>query len=133
MKKKYFFLTIVLFTTAVTHAQFTRYIIQLKDKANTPYSLNNPIQFLSQRAIDRRTRYGIPVDSTDLPVVAAYIDSIENAGSVTILSTSRWFNQVCIKTSDVAALAKIEAFPFVVSVPPIAARPARSRKNENRL
>src|ERR1700739_2391187 len=101
--KKYFFLTIAIFTSVVTHAQFSRYNIQLKDKGNSPYSLNNPLQFLSQRAIDRRNRYNIPIDSTDLPVSPAYIDSIANAGSVTILSTSRWFNQVCIKTSDSSA------------------------------
>ena len=94
-------------------AQVSRYIIELKDKANNSFSINEPSLFLSQRAILRRIRYNIPVDSTDLPVTARYIDSIRMSGAVTILNTSKWLNQVAIQTSDAAALSKINNFPFV--------------------
>ncbi|MBC7627067.1 hypothetical protein, partial [Ferruginibacter sp.] len=57
-------------------AQFSRNIIQLKDKAGTPFLISNPSQFLAQRAIDRRKRYNINIDESDLPVTPAYIDSI---------------------------------------------------------
>jgi serine protease AprX len=126
MKKYLFFLLIFLAVGTKNYAQFTRYIIQLKNKAGTPYSLNNPIQFLTQRSIDRRIRYSIPIDSTDLPIPPAYIDSILSAGSVTLLNTSKWLNQVCIQTSDAAALNKINTFPFVITTAPIAARPVIS-------
>jgi len=106
------------------YAQYSRYIIQLKDKSGTPYSINNPSQFLTQRSIARRQRYAIPIDSTDLPITPAYIDSISAAGNVTILNVSKWLNQVCIRTTDTAALSKINSFSFVIAVPPIAARPA---------
>lgn len=104
-------------------AQYSRYIIQLKDKAGTPFSINTPLQFLSQRAISRRTRYNIGIDQTDLPVTPRYIDSIQLSGNVTILNISKWLNQVCILTTDVAALAKINSFSFVVASSPVAARP----------
>jgi serine protease AprX len=100
----------------------TRYIIRLKDKGTSPYSFSNPAAFLTSRAIQRRTRYNIVIDSADLPVTPRYVDSIRLAGAVTILNTSKWLNQVAIQTSDAAALNKINSFPFVISASPIAAR-----------
>lgn len=108
-------------------AQFSRHIVQFRDKATNPFSLSNPTQYLSQRAIDRRTRYGIAIDSTDLPVTPRYIDSLRLAGAVTILNVSRWLNQVSIQTTDAAALAKINGLPFVRSVSAIAARTTGGR------
>ena len=120
----FLFFVIAIVSTTNSFAQFTRYIIQLKDKAGTPYSINNPSQFLTPRALARRMRYGIPIDSTDLPVTPAYIDSISAISNVTISTISNWFNQVCIRTSDSTALTKIGSFSFVVTAQAIAARPA---------
>lgn len=103
-------------------AQITRYIIRFRDKAFSPYSLSNPAAYLSQRAIDRRTKYSITIDSTDLPVTPRYIDSVRLAGSVIILNASKWLNSISILTSDAAALSKINTFPFVQSVSGIAPR-----------
>jgi serine protease AprX len=113
--KKYLILILLAVFFQQSHAQLTRYIVRFKDKQFNSYSVNNPSQFLSQRALDRRTKYNIPIDSTDLPVTARYIDSLRLAGSVTILNISKWLNQVAIKTSDAVALAKINSFAFVVS------------------
>ncbi len=123
--KKCFLLVLIAFFIAESdcYAQFTRYIIRLKDKGSNPFSLSNPIQYLTQRSIDRRTRYAIAIDSTDLPITPRYIDSIRLAGAVTILNSSKWLNQVAIQTTDAAALAKINSFPFVISSGPIGARP----------
>ena len=52
------------------------YWIKFKDKNNNGYSLSNPNQFLSQQSIDRRTKQGISLDITDLPITQSYIDSI---------------------------------------------------------
>lgn len=90
-----------------------RYIVRLKDKAGTPFTIANPGAYLTQRSIARRTRYNIAIDSTDLPITPRYIDSIRLAGAVTILNASKWLNQVCIQTTDAAALTKISGFPFV--------------------
>ena len=121
--KKYLPLLLIVFlcSSLSTQAQFTRYIVRLKDKGSNPYSLANPSQYLSARAIQRRTRYGIAIDSADLPITPRYIDSIRLAGAVTILNYSKWLNQVAIQTTDATALAKINAFPFVISAGPIAA------------
>lgn len=123
MKKFLFFTLLLLVFAATAFAQYNRYIIQFKDKGNNPYSIADPLQYLSQRSIDRRLMYGIPIDSTDLPIAPAYIDSIRLSGNVTLLNSSKWLNMLCIQTTDAAALSKINAFPFVVSNNGLAARP----------
>ncbi len=105
---------------AQSYAQFSKYIIRLKDKGTNPFSISNPSAYLTTRSIQRRTRYGIAIDSTDLPITPRYIDSIRLAGTVTILNSSKWLNQVLIQTSDAAALTKINGFPFVLSSGPLA-------------
>lgn len=111
----------------ISNAQ-TRYIVQLKNKGNNPYSLSNPSAFLTQRAITRRTRYSIALDSADLPITPGYVDSIRLSGNVTILNISKWLNSVSIQTTDAAALNKINSFPFVQSVTGIAARMMNSNQ-----
>ncbi len=122
--KKYLLLVCIglAFFKAGSHAQFSRYIIRLKDKGGNPYSISNPSQYLSARAIQRRTRYNIAIDSLDLPITPGYIDSIRLAGAVTILNSSKWLNQVAIQTTDAAALNKINAFPFVLASNPVATK-----------
>ena len=109
-----------------THAQFTRYIIKLKDKNGSPYSISDPTAYLSQRAIDRRTRYSIAIDSTDLPVNPSYVTQIKNVPGVTVLNISKWLNAVTIQIADANALSAINGFSFVRSMSGIAAKKGRS-------
>jgi hypothetical protein len=127
MKKMALCLLVILSITQISKAQSTRYVIKFKDKGTNPYSLSNPSAYLSSRAIARRTRYTIAIDSTDLPVTPRYIDSVQLAGTVTILNISKWLNSVTIQTTDAAALAKINGFSFVQTSSPIAARMASDR------
>lgn len=108
----------------IGQAQFSRHIIELTDKKGTIHALSNPQTFLSSEAIARRKQFNITIDSTDLPVSKAYLDSIAKAGKVEILNSSKWLNQVLIKTTDQAALNKISQFPFVKKTSPIANRPS---------
>lgn len=124
MRKNGFLFFLCSLTSLCVAAQSTRYIVRFKDKSGTPFSIGNPSGYLSQRAIVRRTRYALPVDSTDLPVAPRYVDSVRLAGSVSVLNVSKWLNQVSLQTTDAAALSKINAFPFVESVMPVAARTA---------
>ena len=68
-------------------------VVYFQSKKGTPYSIDSAHHFLSQRSLDRRARLGIAVDSTDLPVNPALLDSLlENNIAEQILYTSRWFN-----------------------------------------
>ncbi len=108
-------LVLVLSCSVTGYSQSGRYIIELKDKAFNTFSITDPSAYLSQKAVLRRIKYNISIDSTDLPVTGRYLDSIRLSGAVTILNTSKWLNQVAIQTSDAVALAKINNFPFVKS------------------
>ncbi len=118
------FALISFFCCTELQAQFSRYIVQLKHKGATTHTFADPSPYLSQRAIDRRTRYGIALDSTDLPVPISYIQQITAIPNVTVLNVSRWLNAVSIQTTDAGALSAINALPFVQSTSSAAARPA---------
>lgn len=119
LRKNYFLCLIITFFSLNLSAQFTKYIVKFKDKTSTPFSINDPSKFLSQRAIARRIKQNISIDETDLPIVPAYIDSIGLSGNVIVLDQSKWLNQICIGTTDSTAIAKINRFPFVVKTEPV--------------
>ena len=121
---------IAIFCCTELQAQFSRYIVQLKHKGATNHTLANASPYLSQRAIDRRTLYGIALDSTDLPVPVNYIQQIQGIPNVTVLNVSRWLNAVSIQTTDAGALAAINALPFVQSTSSVAARPGQYSQNK---
>jgi subtilisin family serine protease len=119
---KFCFIFMLMASGLTSFGQFNRYLVQFKDKGNTQFSIANPAAFLSDRALERRTRYQINIDSSDLPVCSNYIDSVRLSGAVRILNTSKWLNQISIETSDPIALAHIQQLPFVNAAIPIASR-----------
>jgi len=107
-------LVILLFLTPALHAQpYNKYIIQFTDKNNSPYSLSNPSAFLSAKAIARRGKYNIPVDSTDMPVNPGYIQAVLAKGNVSLLIQSRWLNDILVYTTDASVIDSINTLPFV--------------------
>lgn len=130
MKKAGLWLIAMVLMIPIVQAQ-TRFLVRFKDKNATPFSLSNPSAYLSQKAIDRRNRYHIAMDSTDLPVSSAYMDSIKSIADITILNISKWLNQVSVQTTDSTAITKINRFHFVLSVTPIATRTGLRQKNKS--
>jgi hypothetical protein len=122
MKKLLSFFIVGILLVSTSEAQFTRYLVKLKNKGGNPFAIATPSAYLSTRAIDRRTKYGIVIDSTDLPITPAYVTQIDNVPNVTILNTSKWLNSVSIETSDPNAITTISGFTFVQSVSGLAAR-----------
>jgi len=90
-----------------------KYWVQFSDKNNSQYSITRPEEFLSQRAIDRRAKFGIQIDEIDIPVNQNYIDAVENCGAE-ILNPSKWLNGVTIKTTDQSVIDAINQLEFVV-------------------
>ncbi len=89
-----------------------KYRIYLRDKAMTHFSLDHPEEFLSKKAIERRRRQQLPIDSTDLPVCADYIAQIQRF-NVPIVAKGKWDNFVTISCSDSLVLDSIAKFSFV--------------------
>ncbi len=89
-----------------------RYHIDLKDKAATKFSLKHPEKFLSAKALQRRQKQNLQVDSTDLPVPEAYVKAIQRTG-VKVLVTSKWENFVTVSCNDTSKIDQIRQLPFV--------------------
>jgi len=92
-----------------------KYFIAFTDKNGTPYSINNPQAFLTQRAIDRRAAQGIPVIEEDLPVNPVYVTTIAALG-VQVFTRCKWFNGITVLVNDTAVLPSIRALSFVQSI-----------------
>lgn len=95
----------------------TKHFVQFTDKNDSPYSFDQPEAFLSPRALERRRKQGIALDSLDLPVHPNYLNAIRKAGGV-IYTTSKWFNAATVYCPDETVLAAIQALPFVKSTEP---------------
>jgi subtilisin family serine protease len=88
-----------------------RYAVFYKYKPQETLSLNEPNEFLSQKALARRSKEGVAPDSLDLPVSKKYVDAV-NGKSDYILYSSKWFNATLIVT-DEANVKELEGLPFV--------------------
>jgi len=108
---------LILFLTLNTisiRAQETSYYfyVQFKDKNNSTYSLQRPSEFLSERAVSRRTAFGLNCDSTDLPVNQAYLKQISNLG-IPVHNWSKWMNGATVLLTDSGLMGTVRSLSFV--------------------
>ena len=109
-----FIFTIVFLSGKHGYAQTNRYMVHFTDKQNSLFRIDNPEAYLSERAIERRTKQGIVITEQDLPVKLSYINGLEDIGINTFF-TSKWFNTVLIEC-DASAVPEIEMLTYVASV-----------------
>jgi len=89
-----------------------KYYIQFTDKDGSQYSIDNPSEFLTQRAIERRIRQGIEIVENDIPVNANYLQGVADIG-IDLLNATKWLNGVTVYTTNPALIEQIEALPYV--------------------
>ncbi|UXX78639.1 S8 family peptidase [Reichenbachiella carrageenanivorans] len=92
-------------------AQTNRYVVYFTDKNDTEYTVDHPIAYLSQRAIDRRENQNIEITSQDFPVNKSYVEAIQALGVDTYF-TSRWMNAVLVEATP-EQIETIEEQTFV--------------------
>ncbi|MGL4519632.1 MAG: S8 family peptidase [Phocaeicola sp.] len=107
----------------VAQESHSMYRIQLTDKENTPYSLDSPQDFLSERAIERRKRQNLSLNESDLPVNPYYLAGIEECG-VQIVTSSKWNNSSVVSVTDTLVVKKLAALPFVKEIKKVWSSPA---------
>jgi len=90
------------------------YFIKFTDKNNNTFSVSQPDQFLSPKAMQRRAEQQIQVNETDLPVTQMYIDSLQSMG-FEIRSTTKWLNGVVVYTTNTMMLSILSGISFVES------------------
>lgn len=113
-KSRFLGIGLMLLCAGFSQAQVNRYIVFFRDKANSNYSTTQPIAYLSQAAIDRRTKNEVLITEEDLPVNASYIDQVKQKGAH-IVHKSKWFNAVLIQV-DQSIIPSIEALAPVLKV-----------------
>lgn len=92
-----------------------KYFVKFTDKNGSPYSIDQPEEFLSQRAIDRRDRYDIDITEQDIPVNPNYIQGVASKGAE-ILNPTKWLNSITIYTTEQSVLDEINLLPYVESI-----------------
>ncbi|WP_310560807.1 S8 family serine peptidase [Flavobacterium sp.] len=75
--------------------------VSFKDKPDFQTYFDNPLTMLSQRALDRRTAQGIPLDIKDVPIFQAYITAVTNSIGIIVKAKSKWLNCLHIRGSQV--------------------------------
>ncbi|MGK0137680.1 MAG: serine protease AprX [Algoriphagus sp.] len=106
-------LILLLLQTSLSFAQ-QKYLILFTDKADSPFSVSSPQDFLSARSIERREKQGISITEHDLPVNPSYVANLISNG-FKVLYTSKWFNGALIDISS-SELENVLALPFVKGV-----------------
>lgn len=118
MKKiKFLFLFVIILLIAnIGFSQISvspnHYSVYFKDKKDSPYSIDKPEEFLSQKSIERRTKYNIAINNRDLPVNPSYVNGLTDLGFI-IVNTSKWLNCAVVYTEDESLLAKLKYLPYV--------------------
>lgn len=83
------------------------------DKNGTPFDVENPEEFLSSKALLRRSKQDISIQANDLPVNPDYISQIEALGVATYYQT-KWMNGVLVQM-DESQRVQVEALSFVLN------------------
>lgn len=88
------------------------YLLFFTDKSGSSFSINQPLDFLTARSVQRRIDQNIPLVQRDLPVSQLYIDSIRSYG-VNVLNRSRWLNAISVYCPDSILLNQISSLGFI--------------------
>lgn len=106
------FMALVAFVGANAQIATNIYWVQFTDKNDSPYSIDAPEAYLSQRALDRRARLGVAIDDYDLPVNPQYLQGVSDCGAQ-LINPSKWLNGVTVRTTDPGVIEAINALPYV--------------------
>jgi serine protease AprX len=92
------------------------YRVYFRDKGDIIPGNFIPSDLLSERAISRREKAGIPVpDIKDIPLSPDYLEQIKSMG-LTLHCTSKWMNTALFKSRQPFNEAEILSLPFVNEV-----------------
>lgn len=84
-------------------------------KPNSQFYLDNPLEMLSQRALDRRANQNIALDFIDVPIHQPFVDQVAASSGISVLATSKWLNAVHVRGS-VIAISALANLSFVATI-----------------
>ncbi len=132
--KKLSFLFLFLGIAFMVNAQIAPdfYWIQFTDKNDSPYSIDNPEAYLSQRALQRRANQGIAIDEYDIPVNPQYLQAVAACGAE-LVNPSKWLNGVTVRITNPDVLDAVRALEFVETTRACVNNPEAQRMKERWL
>lgn len=86
--------------------------VYFTDKPDTDYYLTNPLEMLSQKALDRRENQNIALDETDVPISETYIAAITETEGIIVMAKSKWLNALHIRGTE-EAINSLKTLEFV--------------------
>ena len=104
----------ILMVFAFTNAQTELVFVFFKDKPNKAVFYANPLSELTQKSLDRRTKFGIALNDQDAPIEPTYIQNITNLG-FTVNDYSKWMNGVAVNATP-AQITTLESQQYVQAV-----------------
>lgn len=118
-KFKYTAALIFFFSACILNGQTDQfryfYRVYFTDK-NLNINITDPSSLLSERALVRRQKSGIPApDFRDLPVFSGYLNQIKSLG-LSLHCTSKWLNTGLFKTAEPLNTDILLTLPFVKDV-----------------
>ncbi len=120
MRLLFFLLATVLVTPLFAQRSPGKYWVQFADKTGSPFSIQHPEDYLSQKSIDRREKIGFPINEQDLPVNPTYVQGVLALGNTRLHHTSKWMNAMTVEIIDTALVQSwresVLQLPYVVEV-----------------
>ncbi|MCK4562276.1 MAG: S8 family serine peptidase [Flavobacteriaceae bacterium] len=92
-------LLLILFFLQFSFAQEHAWVY-FKDKPNEATFLSNPLTMLSQKALDRRAKQNIALDSKDIPISNSYINTVNSTTGIEVKAKSKWLNALHVFGSE---------------------------------
>ena len=117
MKTKLFFFGLLCFQS-FAFSQNEDAWVYLRNKLDVANAISNPITILTQKAIDRKSKHGVAIDSRDVPLNEAYITLLKNATGISVKAKSKWFNAVHVRgtKTNIDNLLFNPSFTFIDSI-----------------
>jgi hypothetical protein len=108
---KNIFFVILFFSSFVGFSQEDAWVY-FNVKNNSQVYFDSPLNMLSQRALDRRTKQNIALDVKDIPIDLNFISQIKSVSGITIMAKSKWLNALHIR-GNVSDINSLKSFAFV--------------------
>lgn len=89
--------------------------VYFNDKPDETTFFESPLTMLSQKALDRRAKQNIALDSKDIPISKSYINTVESTPRIEIKAKSKWLNALHVFGSE-ADIKSLLDLPFVAYV-----------------
>ncbi len=89
--------------------------VYFNDKPDETTFFANPLTMLTQKALDRRTKQNIALDSKDIPISNTYIDAVKNTDGIEVKAKSKWLNALHIigSETDINTLTNLSFVDYV--------------------